>query len=295
MKKNLSALDMHYLLKELQILIDAKISKIIHLSKNELYLVLHLPNIGKKILYINAGKQLNLTDKKPSVEKPSGFCTFLRKKLNNARLRKVEQKEFERIIEFTFEKEEKFSLVVEMFGGGNILLLKDGIILSAVLYQKWKDRTVKPKEKYIYPKKDYDIKELTKDGLRKMLKSSEQQSLVKALALELGLGGTYAEELCFISDIDKNTEPKKVKDIKKLHDKIGLLLNQELQPTMYEDDFAPFKLNSKKDKSKKLDNFSDTINKYFSKLVIPKKSEHEKKIEKQKKLIKEQEENITRD
>ena len=65
----------------------------------------HVPNVGKKILRIT-DKLIYLTALKPVVEEPPGFCMFLRKQLDNSRLKEINQKESERIIELVFEKKE---------------------------------------------------------------------------------------------------------------------------------------------------------------------------------------------
>ena len=56
-----------------------------------------------------------------------------------------------------------------------------------------------------------------------MLNKTNKESLVKALATDLGLGGKYAEQLCEISGIDKNHLPQDVKNIDKLFSSIKKL------------------------------------------------------------------------
>ena len=147
-KTQLASLEIHYLIKELQILIDSKIEKIYTPSKNELILNLHSPKIQKQSLYINTPQSIYLTNYHPQAKKPSDFCMFLRKHLNNTRLRKIQQLDSERIIELIFEsKDSNYSLIIEMFAQGNIILVKNNFILSAINYQKWKDRTRRPKIK----------------------------------------------------------------------------------------------------------------------------------------------------
>jgi predicted ribosome quality control (RQC) complex YloA/Tae2 family protein len=215
MKSDISSLELHFLLKELQPLISAKVEQIYQIAKDELIIQLHVPSKGKHILRIILGKLMYLASNKGDVpEKPPGFCLHLRKRLKNSRLRSLKQLGFERIIEFLFEtKDQKFKLIIELFSKGNIVLCnEDNKIISVMERQEWKDRSIKPGEVYAYPKKEHDFLELTKEELAKILNTSQKENLVKALAIELGLGGVYAEELCLISKTDKNLKPNQLSD-----------------------------------------------------------------------------------
>ena len=71
------------------------------------------------------------------------------KELDNARLISLKQINNDRIISFDFEKA---SLIFEMFGKGNIVLVKDGITVCAYRYESWSDREIKKKNPYKPPK-----------------------------------------------------------------------------------------------------------------------------------------------
>ena len=72
MKKELSSLEIAYLIKEFQSLISSKINNSFHPEKEEIILDLFIPNKGKKILRI-LPKFIYLTDEKRTQEKPSGI------------------------------------------------------------------------------------------------------------------------------------------------------------------------------------------------------------------------------
>ena len=57
---------------------------------------------------------------------------------------------------------------------------------------------------------NYNLFDLKEEDLSLLLKNSKKDSLVTSLATELGLGGLYSEEVCLISNIDKNTNPKNI-------------------------------------------------------------------------------------
>jgi len=254
MKKDLSSLEIHFMLKELKLLIDQKIDKIYHPNKKELLLQFHVTGKGKHILRIIAGKYLFLTETKEESGEPSGFCMFLRKHLDNSRLRSINQLGSERIVEFIFEKKEgKETLIIEFFGNGNIILTDNKYqILSAVEYHKWKDREIKPKVKYQYPKRPINIFDLKLKDLKETIKNSNKESIVKTLAIDFGFGGLYSEEICLLTKIDKNKKPEKITDneIKKLSDSISNLLKNKIKAqTIYKEDelidAVPFDLEAK--------------------------------------------------
>ena len=270
--KPLSSLDIRYIVNELQVLIDAKIDQIYMPEKKELLLQLHMPSKGKKLLRIVAGKYLYLTDKKESYPEPSGFCMFLRKYLGNARLRAVNQKESERIVELIFENKEGIEkLVIEFIPPGNIILLdKNDKIISAAEFHKYKDRAIMSKMQYIYPKMPYNIFELKSKELKEILKKSDKENIVKCMAIDLGLGGMHSEELCSLSGVDKNEKSADLdeKEIKSLSENLFLLI------------------------SKKMDNFSKTIEQSITEEKPKVEVRYEKQMEKLRNIIGKQELNL---
>ena len=133
--------------------------------------------------------------------------------------------------------------------------------------QKWKDRALEIGVKYEYPKKEYDFLKIKENEFNGFIKKSDKTSVVKALAIELGLGGKYAEEVCALSNVDKDKKLKELeaKEVKKLFESVKKIVD------------------------KKTDNLSGEIEKSLKKDKKPVKSkEHEKII----KRIKKQEEHI---
>ncbi len=296
MKKELSALEVYYLMKEIQVLIDSKVDNIYQPGRKEVGLIMHMPNIGKKILKIT-DKFIFLTERRS--EGITDFCNYLRRKLADSRIRSIKQIDFERIIEIVFEsKEGKYSLVAELFSNGNILLLKDNIILAATEYRKYSTRTIRPKAEYSHPAKEHNFLKASHKSVFEMFDKSNKDSVVKALAIDLGLGGLYAEECCLLADIDKNKKPKEAdeKEIAKLFDAFGDVKNRKIEPCLvYENnlliDAVPFDMLFYKDKKKeKAESFSAALEVIVGQ-ITPKKLKYLSEIEKIRKIIKEQEEN----
>ena len=302
MKSNLASLELNYSIKELQFLIDSKIDNIYQPDKKELILQFYVPNKGKKILRILAGKELYLTETKQEYGEPINFCLFLRKHLNNARLRKINQLMPERILEFIFEKKEgKKKLIIEMFAKGNIILTDDKWdILSAAEYHKFRDRTIRAHIKYEHPKLKYNLFNLELNDLINLLKESKKDSIVKCLAVELGFGGAYSEEICLLSNIDKKEKPFDLKEdeIKKLLASIKKLTNKKIKPTAYYADgdiknIVPFELKIYENLDKKeFKTYNEALNFYFSREKAKESKEQEKykkELNKIKEIIEKQE------
>jgi len=303
MTKQLSSLDVHFILKEFKYLENSRVDKIYSHEKGEIYIIFFKSGEGKKILRIISGKAIFLTETRNSDEKPSHFCSVLRTHLENKTLISMEQIEPERIIKFVFEsKEEKRVLYLEIFGKGNLILCKDDIIIEAWIKHKFRDRTILPKEKYKHPVMQYNIFDINKTKLKEFFKNSNKDKIVTALAMELGLGGTLSEEVCLLSKLDKNTKPENIDDkgfsiiLKSIK---SIIAKKSSSQIIFKDksaiDVLPFdtELYKEHDK-KKFSSFSEALDHYYTKEIklIKKESVHEKQINELKRIIGEQEDTM---
>ncbi len=302
MKTNLASLEIHSLVDEFGFLAGGRVDNIYHTKKGELILQLYSSGEGKQILRIISGKLIYLASSKELAEEPSGFCMFLRKHLGNSRLKSVKQIGSERIVEFVFEKEDRKKLIVELFGKGNILLCdKDDIILSALVYHRWKDREIRAKARYSYPKMEYNFFILELSDLEGLFKKTDKD-LVKCLAAELGLGGAYSEEVCLLSKVDKHTIPSGLeeKEIKNILESINGLINNKIKPLIvYQDkevkDIVPFELEIYTGLEKKeFKKYNEAFDYYFLKEFKEErpKSKNEQEIEKLRRRMEQQEQTI---
>ncbi len=246
-KKSISSFELAALINELQFLVHGKLTNIYHPQEKEFLFQIHVPNQGKQLLKIIPGKWLCLTQRKDIVVKPSSFCMQLRKYLENATIKSLQQKDSERIIIFELEKEKKYFLIIELFSKGNVVLADEHYAIIGVLEQQvWKDRAVKPGQKYIFPPIETNWKTLADRKMSEILRRSEKRNLATALATEIGLGGVYAEELCSRAGISKDTLPKEVNDkevqkiIKTLQEMLHLL--EKPQGYIYAEQVTPFPL-----------------------------------------------------
>ena len=136
MRTELSSLDLYFLVKEFQEIINAKIDKVFQ-RNNFLQFQIHVPNKGKKYLTIILPSLIYLSNNKETIENSDKFALSLRKHLKNTRIRELQQKEFERIIQLKLEAENKILfLYIELFKPGNLILCNnDNKIIMALKYK----------------------------------------------------------------------------------------------------------------------------------------------------------------
>ncbi|MBT6774074.1 hypothetical protein HOA91_01770 [Candidatus Woesearchaeota archaeon] len=287
-KKGIASLELVAIINELQFLVKGRISQVYHQEKMELLFQLHAMGEGKKLLKIVPGKFLCLTSRKETPLKPSSFCMQLRKYLNNAFIKKIEQKGSERIIVFEIEKADKYYLIIELFSRGNLILTdsKD-MIIAALEQKKWKDRNIRVKEKYTFPAPGIDWKKMNEKELSSVLKKSEKKNLATSMATEMGFGGLYAEEICTLAGVDKDKLQKDVteKEVKSLVKGIKALLKLIEKPAgfIYEKEITPFELKNEAvvldKKTKTYNEAIDTLNPF--EIISP----YEQKILSAKRII----------
>jgi len=298
MKRQLSSLDIRYLLKELEVLKDSRVDKIYQPEKNLLVFSFYKSNTGKKILNINIGQSLFISDKKDEFGKTLGFGMLLRKHLDNCFLYSIEQIQPERILKLCFKsKDNKKNLYLEMFGKGNaILCSEEDIIINPLEHHDFRERTIKPKIKYEHPIMKYNLFKLNMKDLSELLENSRKDTLVTCLAIELGLGGLYSEEICLLSSIDKDKNPKSLekKETEVISTSIKKLLNKKVEPILvYKDkkiiDFAPFKLKFFENyEIKPMKSFSETISLFYSQFKEKKQTAFDRKLKDLNRIIEEQ-------
>ena len=301
--KRISSLELSYLIKEFVILEKSRVDKIYNYGKEDIYIQLHKSNEGKKILRIIVGKSISLSPTKSTDEKPSEFCLLLRKNLEGKFLDSIEQLGPERILKFVFKtKDETKKLYLEFLGKGNVILCDNkDVITNSLINLKFRDRSILPKQNYVYPHMQYNLFDIDEKNLAELLKNSKKNKIVTCLATELGLGGVYSEEICLLSNIEKSTIPKKIDDkqISKLISSIKKIINKTLNPQIiYKNkeavDAVPIELELYNDyEKKKFSNYNDALNEYFAQETTKKKeSPYIKKITELKWIMGEQEDTL---
>jgi predicted ribosome quality control (RQC) complex YloA/Tae2 family protein len=296
MKSQLSSFDIAALVSELQSCVGLRAEKFFLINHTELFFRL-TGMAEKKSITIKLGQAMWLDDgfRTTTDSSPPTFAMVLRKYLSGATLKKVSQHGFDRIVIFEFETEPSFKLVAELFGSGNLILVKDNTIIQPLTSKSWKARDVKAGKEYQYPPESTNPFTLDITSLTNLLKMSKKD-LVRCLATEVNLGGAYSEDACTSLGKDKGDKASELTDdeIGELHDIITSFKAQldSLSPHILlgEDgiqiDVLPFELSMHGLMDRKpYEKFSLAVKEYFANLpenaIIPKKSAREAQLERQ--------------
>lgn len=270
----LTSLDLSILMQEFGQLEEGFVQKV-YQRGDELTLEIYVPGDEKKRLVIGTSHAFISDYKRDNPERPPGFCMELRKHLG--RVDSISQRGFDRILEI--ESGEK-TLICEIFGKGNFILLDENRIIGALRQEEYADRSVIVGEEYDYPEPANDPREL--DDYFDLMEGE----LVRRLASDLSLGGTYAEEICSRAGIEKDIEIAEMTEEQKdrVHEELEKMFKQaeNPDPRLYIEDLperpSPFTLETYSDfEEEEFESFSRAMDEYFYRRKS--RQEEQKKME----------------
>jgi predicted ribosome quality control (RQC) complex YloA/Tae2 family protein len=260
----------------------AHISKIYQIGTQTLLFRLRKPDTPKIQLLTEAGKRIHLTAyAHETPQRPSAFCMSLRKYLDNGVIKAVKQHEFERITVVEIAtRQGNFKLVLELFGGGNTLLVSpENKILQAMTYKRMRDRNILRNEPFEHaPARGKNPKKVTLQEFMdiKALKDSE---IIRAITKFLSISGTYAEEILLRADINKKTMCSELTDsqleqiFEVLQQLLSAVASDKLQPEIVIDtagawvDVTAVQLKRYEEFGKKgFERFNTALDEYFTKI-----------------------------
>ncbi len=254
MKDQLSSLDVHFLVRELQGLVGARLQKAYQGAKERkrdlLFQFYKKTDDGsaKPLLRVLLPGLAYLTEEKPPVARlPGQFAVFLRKWVGNARLVAVEQRGFEKILELRFENKDGVrTLLLELLPPGNALLLNEqGKIMNLLEPQRHGQRVLRGGAAYEPPPAFFDTRGASEEEIAGKLSATDKDAVVKALASDLGLGGAYAEEVCVRAEVDKLTAKPAKEQLATIAKAVRALFDEPLAPCVVGDEAYPFRLATK--------------------------------------------------
>ena len=212
--KTMSNVDVYAICHELrELLKGARVDKAFQPTKDTVLIRFHVSGKGRVDIVFQAGIRMHSTQYPlPNPKIPPNFPMLLRKYIKGATVEDIRQYNFDRIIELHVKKEQKFTLVVELFAKGNIILLnEEGMIILPLKRKLWSDRKISSKEDYKYPpKRGINPLELEKDELKELFEKSPTD-VIRTLARS-GLGGIYAEEVIIRSGVRKEVLAAEISD-----------------------------------------------------------------------------------
>ncbi len=272
MKEQMESLEIAALLRELKDLEGGFVKKIYKPGEKEILLRIYVPGEGNKMLLFKLGKGLYLTERdKDNPMKPGDYVMLMRKFLSNAKIKSIRQHEFDRVVVMELSTKRKLRLIFEIFGKGNLILDGEEHILLPYRSESWSHRELKEGSEYKYPPSRIQPFEIDKERFVEILEDSDKD-LVRTLAVEMNLGGKYAEEICFRMGVDKNTDDFKDRSdeiYEYLMDLRKEIFEEELDPQliMEEDDIkdaVPFELEQYQGlESKSTDTYNEALDLSF--------------------------------
>ncbi len=229
MERGLASFDIYVIVSELQDLKGCFVEKIYQLSRDEILLrVQQKTGNQKESLFIRNGELICRTAQSfDAPEKPSLFAMTLRKYLLNGKISDVSQHQFDRIIQIKIgRKEGDYTLVIELFSKGNVILVNpEGRIIRPLIKQEWASRLIKSGEMYKPPPSQMNPFLLSETEFHELLLKSTKD-LVRTLATSVNLSGMYAEELCLRAGVDKTMKSNSIdiKTVEKIYQELQKLL-----------------------------------------------------------------------
>ena len=312
--KTMSNVDIYTISNELNNLLSgARVDKSFQPTKDIVVMRFHVPGTGRIDLVMQCGSRIH-TSQYP-LENPTNPPTFpmlLRKRIKGAHVESIKQHNFDRVVEIKVKKDKYYTIIVELFDKGNIILLdNENNIILPLKRKHWSSRDISSKKEYLFPEeRGINPITVTLEEFKNIFDNKESD-VVRTLATN-GLGSLYAEEVVAraneIKEIDKNTSNKDLSD-----EQIDSLFNglKNLFDTLKDESIKPqiVKNDSKEDvvpldlvkystfEKTYYDTFNEACDEYYSKKVNTgikdvKESAWNKKVGKFEKRLKLQQETL---
>jgi predicted ribosome quality control (RQC) complex YloA/Tae2 family protein len=323
-KRELTSVDLAALVTELGRYEGAKVDKAYLYGDDLVRLKLRDFDRGRVELLLEVGdvKRAHVAEPEHVPEapgRPPNFAMMLRNRLSGADFAGVEQYEFDRILTFEFERpDENTTLVVELFGQGNVAVLDEtGEVVDSLETVRLKSRTVVPGSQYEFPSSRVNPLAIGYDAFARQMDDSDTD-VVRTLATQLNFGGLYAEELCTRAGVEKTLaiEDAGEDEYERLYEEIEALERRlrsgDFDPRIYlssdggdEDgavvvDVTPFPLEERSGLDFEIyDSFNEALDEYFVRLergeeeaesggAATERPDFEEQIAKQERIIEQQ-------
>ena len=282
--KAMSNVDIFTISDELNnLLTGARVDKSFQPTKDIVVMRFHVAGTGRVDLVMQCGSRIH-TSKYP-LENPTNPPTFpmlLRKRVKGAHVISVTQHNFDRVVEIKVKKDKYYTIVVELFDKGNIILLdEDNNIILPLKRKHWSTRDISSKKEYVFPE-ERGINPITvsEEEFKDVFINTESD-VVRTLAIN-GFGSLYAEEIIERAnekiEVDKNTPNCELTDnqisalYNSLKDLFSLLQNEEYKPQIVKkdrkEDVVPLDLVKYENFKKEVyENFNEACDEFYSKKV----------------------------
>ena len=312
--KSMSNVDIYTISDELnKLLSGARVDKSFQPTSDIVVMRFHVPGTGRIDLVMQCGSRIHTSQyplENPTT--PPSFPMLLRKRIKGAHVESIKQHNFDRVIEIKVKKDKYYTIIVELFDKGNIILLDDeNNIIQPLKRKQLSARDISSKKEYKFPEeRGMNPITVTEEELKELFENTESD-VVRTLAMN-GLGSLYAEEIIQRAnntiDIDKNTPTSQLTDnqiteiYKSLRDLFDNLKEGSIKPQIVKkdtkEDVIPLDLVNYNDFEKTLyKDFNEACDEFYSKKVNTsiksvKEAAWNKKVEKFEKRLNLQQETL---
>ena len=312
--KPMSNVDIFTISDELNnLLTGARVDKSFQPSKDIVVMRFHVAGTGRVDLVMQCGSRIH-TSKYP-LENPTNPPTFpmlLRKRVKGAHVVSVTQHNFDRVVEIKVKKDKYYTIVVELFDKGNIILLdEDNNIVLPLKRKQMSKRDISSKKEYVFPEeRGLNPIGITEEKFKEVFIQNDSD-VVRTLAVN-GLGSLYSEEIIErannYTEIDKHTSNNDLTEeqisalFKGFKELFNILKDEEYKPQIVKDgkkeDVVPLDLIKYDGFEKKYyENFNEACDEFYSKKVNTdikdiKEKAWNKKVNKFEKRLRLQEETL---
>ena len=280
----MSNVDIYTVSDELNNLLSgARVDKSFQPTNDIVIMRFHVPGTGRVDLVMQCGSRIHTTQyplENPTT--PPSFPMLLRKRIKGAHVESITQHNFDRVIKIRVKKDKYYTIIVELFDKGNIILLDDeNNIIQPLKRKQLSERDISSKREYVFPKeRGINPIEVTKEELSELFKNADSDA-VRTLAMN-GLGSLYAEEIIQRAnntvEIDKNTPTSQLSDkqIAEIHNSMQELFDNlkdgSIKPQIVKkdskEDVVPLDLIKYDDFEKTFYNdFNEACDEFYSKKV----------------------------
>ena len=280
----MSNVDIYTISDELnKLLSGARVDKSFQPTKDIVVVRFHVPGTGRVDLVMQCGSRIHTSQyplDNPTI--PPSFPMLLRKRIKGAHVESIKQHNFDRVVEIKVKKDKYYTIIVEIFDKGNIILLdEDNNIIQPLKRKQLSSRDISSKREYQFPEeRGINPIEITHDELKELFENGDSD-VVRTLAMN-GLGSLYSEEILKRAnetvEIEKTTPTAELNDeqiagifnaLKNLFDdlKEGSIKPQIVKKDKKED-VVPLNLVKYEDFEKTYyTNFNEACDEFYSKKV----------------------------
>jgi predicted ribosome quality control (RQC) complex YloA/Tae2 family protein len=311
-KREVTSVDLAALVGELRGYAGAVLDKAYLYDDETVRLKMRDHDRGRVELLVGTGETKRVHVARPehvpdAPDRPPDFAKMLRNRIAGADLAAVRQHGFDRVVELEFRREDEDTTVVaELFGDGNLAVLDEsGVVVDCLETVRLKSRTVAPGAPYEFPAPREHPGEMDYETFAARMADSDTD-LVRTLATQLDFGGLYGEEVCTRAGVEKATSIGEAgeAEFRALYDAMNRLFDalEAPEPRVYREDdrrvdVTPVPLEEYTDlDTEAFDSFNAALDDYFTNLGEddggdsgPDRPEFEAEIEKQQRIVQQQE------